>query len=178
MTYARAEIYSENESGFFHCITRCVRRSFLCGRDQYSGKSYEHRKGWIKNRLMELLEIFAIDCLAYSVMSNHLHSLLRTLPELSLNWSAGEVARRWRMLFPRRRQANGLPEEPSPEEILEVVSNPELVATYRRRLIFPPFNGVLKSYPQSSLALRGLLNDPRSRRLWITFQAAFLDPLS
>ena len=163
MTYARADVYSESESGFFHCITRCVRRSFLCGRDRYSGKSYEHRKSWIKSRLKELLEIFAIDCLAYSVMSNHLHSLLRTMPQLCLDWPAAEVARRWRMLFPRRRQANGLPEEPSPEEILEIVSNPELLATYRRRL------GSLSWFHRclnESIARRANAEDDCSGRFW------------
>lgn len=134
MTYARADIYDEEESGFFHCISRCVRRAFLCGFDKSSGRSFEHRRGWIRARLRELLEIFAINCLAYSVMSNHLHSLLRNMPELTRTWTAAEVARRWRMLFPRRRRADGTPEDPTSQELLEIISNPDLVALYRRRL--------------------------------------------
>ncbi len=35
--------------GVYHCINRCIRRSFLCGTDQASGKSYDHRKQWIQN---------------------------------------------------------------------------------------------------------------------------------
>ena len=32
----------------FHTIQRCVRRAFLCGEDAVSGKSYDHRKQWIR----------------------------------------------------------------------------------------------------------------------------------
>jgi len=44
----RKEVFQEDEVGIYHCINRCVRRAFLCGRDAYSGKSFEHRKDWIR----------------------------------------------------------------------------------------------------------------------------------
>ncbi|MDO6842134.1 Type I secretion system protein TolC, partial [Paraglaciecola chathamensis] len=28
-----------------HCVSRCVRQSYLCGTDKHSGQSYEHRRG-------------------------------------------------------------------------------------------------------------------------------------
>jgi hypothetical protein len=53
-----------------------VRRAFLCGVDSLTGKNYEHRRQWIVDRIKQLTDIFAIDCCAYSVMSNHYHAIL------------------------------------------------------------------------------------------------------
>ena len=47
MTRARREQVSLENTSYYHCISRCVRRAFLCGTDQLSGKSYEHRKDWM-----------------------------------------------------------------------------------------------------------------------------------
>ena len=32
-----------------HCVSRCVRRSWLCGFDGYLEKSFEHRKLWLSS---------------------------------------------------------------------------------------------------------------------------------
>jgi hypothetical protein len=50
-------------------VTRCVRRSFLCGFDQLTGRSFDHRRGWVVARMKELGEIFAVRVLAFSAMS-------------------------------------------------------------------------------------------------------------
>ncbi len=89
MGYPRARLVDFSSSGYYHCISRCVRRGFLCG-DQY-----EHRRQWIEERIAELLGVFAIDACGYTIMSNHFHLVLRTNPEASGKWSALEVARRW-----------------------------------------------------------------------------------
>jgi hypothetical protein len=60
MTRARRELVDVETTPYYHCICRCVRRAFLCGEDAFSGKSYEHRKGWVLERLRLLQSIFAL----------------------------------------------------------------------------------------------------------------------
>ena len=133
MGCARSEIVDEEVVGVYHCVVRCVRRAFLCGKDSYSGKSFEHRKLWVREKLAKLVQIFAIDVIAYAVMSTHLHSILRNRPDIAQSWSPEEVAYRWRVLFPKRR-LKGESEEPTAEEIFAIASDPEKVEEYRRRL--------------------------------------------
>ena len=78
---------------------RCVRRAFLCGEDSVTGKSYEHRKQWITDRLKELSFVYAIDICAYAVMSNHYHVVVRINATATEDWSDEEVAQRWTQLF-------------------------------------------------------------------------------
>jgi hypothetical protein len=52
---------------YYHCVSRCVRRAFLCGVDTLTGKSYEHRRQWIVDRIKQLTDIFSIDSCTYSV---------------------------------------------------------------------------------------------------------------
>jgi hypothetical protein len=76
MGYARKSQVSLQETPYYHCVARCVRRAWLWGFDEYAGKDYSHRKAWVIERLKELSEVFAIQICAYAVMSNHYHTVL------------------------------------------------------------------------------------------------------
>ena len=71
----------------------------MCGEDTHSGKSYEHRRGWIENKLLALSQVFAIDVCAYAIMSNHSHVVLCIDEASAKAWSMNEVLERWHQLF-------------------------------------------------------------------------------
>jgi len=64
MPQSRKSQISLIDTPYYHCVSRCVRRSFLCGIDDYSGQSYEHRRGWVEERLLFLSTLFSIDSAA------------------------------------------------------------------------------------------------------------------
>ena len=98
MARPRKSLICLQDTPYYHCVSRCVRRAFLCGKDHYSGKSYEHRRGWVENRLLALANAFAINVCAYAIMSNHSHVVLHVDREEALSWSTEEVLRRWHSL--------------------------------------------------------------------------------
>ncbi|GHF91132.1 hypothetical protein GCM10017161_18640 [Thalassotalea marina] len=99
MTIARNRQVCLAATPYYHCISRCVRRAFLCGKDAYTGKSYEHRRQWVEKKLFQLAEVFAIEVCAYTVMSNHVHLVLFVNEEQAKNWSMDDVLTRWHQLF-------------------------------------------------------------------------------
>ncbi len=99
MTRPRSQIVSLDDTPYYHCVSRCVRRAFLCGEDQYSGKNFDHRKPWLVDRLTLLGEVFAIDIAAYAVMSNHYHVVLHVDQCRSRSWTRDEVIGHWLYLY-------------------------------------------------------------------------------
>ena len=84
---------------YYHCVSRCVRRAFLCGTDALTGQCYEHRRQWVENKLLELVDIFALDVCAYAIMSNHYHVVLHINKTQAQSWSLAEVIDTWHQLF-------------------------------------------------------------------------------
>jgi hypothetical protein len=94
--YAQIDV---NATPYYHCISRCVRRAFLCGHDRLTDRNFDHRKAWVVEKLAELTEIFAIRICAYAVLSNHFHLVLRVDAERGRAWSDDGVVERYGRLF-------------------------------------------------------------------------------
>jgi len=73
MAIKRSDLIDNETPGFYHLISRCVRRAFLCGIDEETGISYEHRREWIEGRILKLAELFSIEVYSHAVMQNHYH---------------------------------------------------------------------------------------------------------
>lgn len=99
MTYARKSLVCLQDTSYYHCVARCVRRAWLWGFDQYAGRDYSHRKAWVLERLAQLNSIFAIDICAYAIMSNHYHVILHVDRAQAHRWTQQEVVDRWSSLF-------------------------------------------------------------------------------
>ena len=112
-------------------MTRCVRRAFLCGVDAESGDSFEHRKAWVEERILELGAIFAVAVYAYAVMSNHVHVVVFVDPDAAARWSDDEVGERWARLFPIRLPDGSIDEQATRSRARATAGNPERAATCR-----------------------------------------------
>ena len=95
MTSARRTLIDPESTPYYHIINRCVRRAYLCGEDKLTGKSFEHRRGWIVEKIKMLSTIFCIDVCAYVVMNNHYHLVLKIDVEKAKLLSKEEVIGRW-----------------------------------------------------------------------------------
>lgn len=98
MTCPRSQLISISDTPYYHCVSRCVRRAFLCGSDS-DGNCFEHRRGWIVERIKLLASVFSIDVCAYAVMSNHYHLVLRVDVDQARELSQIEVIDRWQQLY-------------------------------------------------------------------------------
>jgi len=90
---------SIEDTPYYHCVSRCVRRAFLCGSDSVTGFDFEHRRQWIVDRIKLMCSVFSIDLCAYAIMSNHYHIVVRIDAEKSRQWTDEEVAERWMQIF-------------------------------------------------------------------------------
>ncbi|MEZ8188307.1 transposase [Shewanella sp. 5S214] len=99
MARPRQTIVSLDDTPYYHCCSRVVRKAFLCGIDHSTGENFEHRREWVDSRILELATIFAIDICAYSVMSNHLHVVVKVDADKAKHWSNKDVLMQWHKSF-------------------------------------------------------------------------------
>ncbi len=99
MTQSRQSQISLVDTPYYHCISRCVRRAFLCGEDKYSGQNFGHRRQWVAERMRFLAGVFTIDICAYAIMSNHYHLVLHADSKENECLSHVEVCQRWCQLY-------------------------------------------------------------------------------
>ena len=134
MPRPRKTLVSLDATPYYHCSSRCVRRAFLCGEDAVTGQSFEHRRQWIEDRLLELASVFSIDLCAYAVMHNHYHVVLFVDKDGAVGWSDSDVIERWHRLFKgtvySQRFIKGEPLSPGEQPVLD-----RSVALWRLRLM-------------------------------------------
>lgn len=124
---------SVEDTPYYHCCSRVVRRAYLCGDDAHSGKNFDHRRGWVESLLLELVDVFAIDVAAFAVMSNHLHVVLRIDIETANRWTDREVLEQWHKLF----KGDDVTQQFVKGELVEaheVLRLKHTIASYRSRL--------------------------------------------
>ncbi|NVK38654.1 MAG: transposase [Gammaproteobacteria bacterium] len=134
MPKPRKEQVNLESTPYYHCVSRCVRRAFLCGVDTFTNVSYEHRRGWLENELLKQAQIFAIDVAAYAIISNHYHVVLHINKAQADDWSLEDVIKHWHQLYKGHAlsQRFELGENLTQAEFAKLS---EIVETWRERLM-------------------------------------------
>ena len=131
--HARKDIVREGEVGTYHCWSRCVQKAFLCGYDHHLQLDFSYRRGWIEDLLAYQARLFAVDVGNYSVLSNHLHAILRTRPDIAATWCDEELALRWKMAWPSFVDGRWV-SEPSEAGVNKLLASPTKIDQIRRNL--------------------------------------------
>ena len=94
------------------------------------------RESCILNRVFRTRQAarFGIEILACSLMENHIHEDSRWGPDLVQTWDDSEVARRWLMICPKRKDDKENALEPPLAELDEIRRIPAEIAKLRTRL--------------------------------------------
>ncbi|NKB99729.1 MAG: hypothetical protein GKR90_14705 [Pseudomonadales bacterium] len=100
MTTPRKLLVDDKTPLFYHIVSRCVRRSWLCGYDPQTRRDYSHRKEWLESRLHLLGRAFSLNVYAYAIMNNHFHLVVYYDPTANQRWSNEEVVDRWLVACP------------------------------------------------------------------------------
>jgi REP element-mobilizing transposase RayT len=85
--------------------------------------------------MQDLNRVFCVDFLAYAVMANHWHCVIRTRPDEAEALSDEQVVRRWMQVFPKRRSGTAKQIKLVIDlEVKQTLSKPGRVAELRERL--------------------------------------------
>ena len=160
---ARAEVVEPGIVGLFHCWGRCCRRAWLCGVDPATGTDYEHRRSWIRQLQEQLAGLFAVEIEFHAEMSNHLHLVLRTRPDVVDTWSDEEVVRRMLTIHKLTQNLEGKAEEPSLAEQRLALGDSDRVAQLRQRLSSPSW--FMKAL-RENIARRANASDQTTGAFW------------
>jgi REP element-mobilizing transposase RayT len=109
-----------------------------------------------------LASVFGIDVLTYAILSNHMHVILRTRPDVVREWSDEEVARRWLSIFPGQRVDEFLG-QPTQSSLDALVRDRGRMAEVRERLSNPSWLMRALSEPIARMANR---EDECTGRFW------------
>ena len=66
MPQPRKSQISIDATPYYHCVSRCVRRAFLCGKDKFIERSFEHHQAFIETELLRLGQAFLLDVVGYA----------------------------------------------------------------------------------------------------------------
>ena len=162
-SYSRRKQIGKDRKAVYHCTARCVRRAYLCGRDRVSGQDYSHRRDWIICREEQLARLFAIEIEFRTEMSNHLHAVLRTRPDVAQRLTPREVVRRWLTITKMAKCMSDELPEPSQQRIDRLVGDKKWVTKMRQRLSsISWFMGILLE----NIARRANREDECQGRFW------------
>ena len=98
--YARRQLADPSSIETHHVWSRCVGRMWLMGVDPLTGIDYSYRRHWVESLHEYYAGVFAIDQANQNIMSNHLHGVHRTRPDIAATWADDEVCWRWKRAWP------------------------------------------------------------------------------
>ncbi|RMF38059.1 MAG: hypothetical protein D6753_16415, partial [Planctomycetota bacterium] len=129
----RSDLWKPDEIAVLHCVQRCGRGAFLAGIDPTTGRDYSSRRDRLRDRLRALVSVFGIEVVAFAIMPDHFHVMVRTRPDRVARWTDLEAAVRWLQAFPGRRDARQL--GTSTEQTAQALAaDPARLARVRERL--------------------------------------------
>ena len=130
----RRNVVDPDVVGVYHVWGRCVRQAWLLGDDRDSHVDNSHRRDWIEQLQQQLAALFAIEIEFHAELSNHLHLVLRTRPDIVRTWSDEDAVRRMLTVHKIIHSNSDDLVQPSIAEIQLEMADPNRVTELRGRL--------------------------------------------